>query len=359
MKTKVRTISFKGQNIYVGIDVHLKSWTVTIMVEEVVCKTFSQNPDAKVLHDYLHKKFPEGNYFSVYEAGFCGFSVHRELIKYGICNIVVNPADVPTTDKDRKQKEDRRDSRKLSRFLKSGELEGIYIMGNEMEELRSLVRYRKTIMKELCRHKNRIKSFLNLRGIVIPAELNIASKYWSSRFITWLKTVEASTLHGTIVLQETIETAEFLRKRLLKVNRIFRSLNSDPKFSKDIFILRSIPGIGLIVAITFLSELETVRRFKNLDKLCSYIGLIPSTYSSGEKENVGNITRRANKPLRSSIVEAAWVAIRHDPALTLKYNELRSRMEANEAIIRIAKKLINRIRYVLKNQQEYVSSVIQ
>jgi transposase len=359
MKTKVRIINFKGQNIYVGIDVHLKSWTVTIMVVEVVYKTFSQNPDAKVLHDYLHKNFPDGNYFSVYEAGFCGFSVHRELTKYGICNIVVNPADVPTSDKDRKQKEDRRDSRKLSRSLKSGELEGIYIMGTEVEELRSLVRYRKTIMKELCRHKNRIKSFLNLRGIVIPAELNIASKYWSARFITWLKTIEASTSHGTIVLQETIETAEFLRKKLLKINRIFRSLNSDSRFSKELHLMRSIPGIGLIVAITFISELETVRRFKNLDRLCSYIGLIPSTYSSGEKENTRNITRRANKPLRSSIVEAAWVAIRHDPALTLKYNELRSRMEPNEAIIRIAKKLINRIRYVLKHQQEYVSSVVQ
>ncbi len=122
--------------------------------------------------------------------------------------------------------------------------------------------------------------------------------------------------------------------------------------------IRSIPGIGLIIALTFISELEIIGRFKNLDKLCSYIGLIPSTFSSGEKEIVGNITRRSNKPLRSSIVEAAWVAIRHDPALTLKYNELRSRMEPNESIIRIAKKLLNRIRYVLKNEQEYVSSVV-
>ena len=94
------------------------------------------------------------------------------------------------------------------------------------------------------------------------------------------------------------------------------------------------------------------------DKFCSYIGLIPSTFSSGEKEVVGKITRRSNKPLRSSIIEASWVAIRHDPALTLKYNELRSRMEPNESIIRIAKKLLNRIRYVLKNEQEYVSSII-
>lgn len=359
MKSKVRTISFKGQNIYVGIDVHKNSWTITIMEEEVVYKTFSQNPDAGVLFNYLQKHFPGGNYFSVYEAGFCGFSVHRQLAKYGIRNIVVNPADIPTSDKDRKQKEDRRDSRRLSRSLKNGELEGIHIMGIEMEELRSLVRYRKTIQKELCRNKNRVKSILHLRGISIPEELNIASKYWSARFIVWLKTIEASTAHGTLVLQDTIDTAEFLRKKLLKVNRQLRQLNSDGKLSKYILLLRSIPGIGLIVALTFLSELETIGRFKTLDKLCSYIGLIPTTFSSGEKDNVGNITRRANKPLRSSIVEAAWVAIRHDPALTLKYNQLRSRMEANEAIIRIAKKLLNRIRYVLKNQQEYVSSVVQ
>lgn len=359
MKNKVRTISFEGQNIYIGIDVHLKNWIITIMVGEVVYKTFSQNPDAGLLFSYLQKHFPGGNYYSVYEAGFCGFSAHRQLMKYGICNIVVNPADIPTSDKDRKQKEDRRDSRRLCRSLKNGELEGIHILSKEIEELRSLVRYRKTIMKELCRHKNRVKSFLYLQGVSIPEELNIASKYWSARFIIWLKTVETTTANGTLVLQETIDTAEHLRKKLLKVNRHLRSLNSDSHLSKYILLLRSIPGIGLIVALTFLSELETIDRFKTLDKLCSYIGLIPTTFSSGEKENVGNITRRANKPLRASIVEAAWVAIRHDPALTLKYNQLRSRMEANEAIIRIAKKILNRIRYVLKNKQEYVCSVVQ
>jgi len=358
MKTKVKAISFKGKEICCGIDTHLKSWTVTIIVGEVMYKSFSQNPCAKTLARYLKRNFPDGSYYSVYEAGFCGFSVHRQLINNGINNIIVNPADVPTTNKEQCQKEDRRDSKKLARCLKNGELESIYIMSTEMEELRSLVRYRKTITKELCRHKNRIKSFLNFKGIPIPAELNIQSKYWSGRFIAWLKTVKASTNFGSTVLQETIDTAEFLRKKLLKINRQFRMLSKDSKYTKNIQQLRSIPGIGLIVALTFMSELETIRRFKNLDKLCSYIGLIPSTFSSGEKEVVGNITRRSNKSLRSSIIEAAWVAIRHDPALTLKYNELRSRMEPNEAIIRIAKKLLNRIRFVLKNNQEYVISVV-
>ena len=188
--------------------------------------------------------------------------------------------------------------------------------------------------------------------------MNIASKYWSAIFIKWLKTIESSTPQGTMVLKETIDTAEFLRVKLLKVNRQFRLLSTNSPYAERISLLRTIPGIGLIVALTLISELETISRFKNLDRLCSYIGLIPSTFSSGEKEIVGNITRRSNKPLRSSIVEAAWVAIRHDPALMLKYNELRSRMESNESIIRIAKKLLNRIRYVLKNKQEYVNAVV-
>ena len=108
----------------------------------------------------MNANFPQGNYYSVYEAGFCGFSIHRELEKCGIKNIIVNPADIPATDKDKRQKEDKRDSRKLAKSLKNGELTGIHILSIEIEELRSLVRYRKTIVKELGRHKNRIKSLV-------------------------------------------------------------------------------------------------------------------------------------------------------------------------------------------------------
>ncbi len=358
MHSKIKKISFKGQNIYIGIDVHFKSWVITIMVGNISYKTFSQNPDAKELSKYLQNNFPDGNYYSVYEAGFCGFSVHRELEKNGINNIIVNPADIPTTDKDKRQKEDKRDSRKLSKTLKNGELEGIYILNRNIEELRSLVRYRKTIVKELSRHKNRIKAILKLYGIAIPIELNSASRYWSSRFIKWLKTIKTSTSQGSFVLHETIETAEYLRTKLLKINREFRLLNEDSVYSNKINLLKSVPGIGLIVALTFISELGTMNRFKNLDKLCSYVGLIPSTNSSGEKEYVGKITRRSNKSLRTALIESAWVGIRQDPALLLKYTELRKRMAANEAIVRIAKKILGRIRYVIKNKQEYVNAVV-
>ncbi|MCW0485039.1 IS110 family transposase [Gaoshiqia sediminis] len=181
MQTKGKTINFQGQNIYMGIDVHLKNWKVTVMIENVVHKTFSQDPQAGVLANYLRKNFPGGNYYSAYEAGFCGFSVHRELEKHGIRNIVVNPADIPTTDKEKKQKEDKRDSHKIAKSLKNGELEGIYVPSRGIEELRGLVRYRKTLVKEIGRHKTRLKSYLHCNGIMIPPELDSASRYWSGR----------------------------------------------------------------------------------------------------------------------------------------------------------------------------------
>jgi hypothetical protein len=76
-------LDFKGQNIYVGIDVHLKSWSVTVLSEHSVLKKFSQNPDAEALHKYLTGNYPRANYNSVYEAGFCGFWIHRRLVGLG------------------------------------------------------------------------------------------------------------------------------------------------------------------------------------------------------------------------------------------------------------------------------------
>ena len=100
--------------------------------------------------------------------------------------------------------------------------------------------------------------------------------------------------------------------------------------------------------MSILTELETIHRFPSFDELCSYVGLIPSSNSSGEKEAIGDLTSRGHV-LRSMIIESAWTAARIDPALNISYNQYCKRMEANKAIIRIATKLLNRIRFVLKN----------
>ena len=96
--------------------------------------SFSQNPDADILRKYLSKNYPNGDYHSAYEAGFCRFSPHRELINQGINNIVINPADVPTTDKERKQKEDKRDFGDLDEEKSMKEEDLLASLMEEMED---------------------------------------------------------------------------------------------------------------------------------------------------------------------------------------------------------------------------------
>ena len=357
MQEKYTKTSFYGQNIYIGIDLHLKNWVVTIMLEHSIHKKMSINPNAKELRSYLDKHFPGGNYYTAYEAGFTGYSTHKELEACGFKNIVVNPADIPTTDKERRQKEDKRDSLKLAKTLRSGELNGIYIPTCETMELRALVRHRKTLVKEISRNKNRVKSLLYTNGIKIPDSILIDSRYWSNKFTAWLEKIDFNGSEGKMVMTQVLELVKFLRTKLLEVNREFRKMKSSGRYSKDLGLLCSVPGVGIVIAMTILSEIEDFNRFKNLDKLCSYVGLVPSTNSSGEKETVGGITPRSNKPIRSVIMEAAWVASRMDPALALKYNELCKRMKPNEAIVRIAKKMLGRIRFVMINQTAYVCSI--
>ena len=310
------------------------------------------------MSNYLKKNFPGGTYYSAYEASFSGFKAHRELTQLGIHNMVVNPADRPTTDKERKQKEDARDSRKIAEQLAGSNLVGIHIPDIATEGDRSLLRFRKTLTKEIAINKVRVKSFLYYHGVVIPERFSKTTN-WSRPFTAWLQGLDLPTDSIKATLTSIIELVLFLRAKHLEVLRLIKTLSKQESYHKNVELLMSIPGIGLITGMTFLTEIEDISRFKNLDKLCSYIGLVPMTNSSGEHDSIGPITKRQNKILRSMLIESSWIAIRNDPALMLAYQELTKRMKPSKAIIRIAKKMINRIRYVLKNQTLYVKAVVE
>jgi transposase len=353
METQSNKIDFSNQNIYVGFDVHLKNWKVTILTEKVAVKTFSQDPKPELLYQYLKRNFPGGIYHSAYEAGFCGYWIHNKLLSLGINSIVVNAADIPTTNKERVQKEDKRDSRKIARSLRSGDLKAIYVPGLKTLEDRSLLRARSTMVKDLTRYKNRIKSFLYFHGIDLPDSFSKPETHWSKRFMTWLESVELTEESGKITLNSLIQQSKNLRATVLDLTKQIQKLSQSEPYRNDVKLLRSIPGIGILTAMTILTELEMIMRFSNLDKLCCYIGLVPSTNSSGEQEKTGDITSRGHSILRNAIIESAWVAVRHDPVLMKSHLEYCKRMESNESIVRIAKKLLSRIKFVLKNKQPY------
>jgi len=360
MQTQSSELNFNGHNIFVGIDVHLKSWTVSILTEKLFHKTFTQPPSAELLYNYLNLNFPGGNYHSVYEAGFSGLWSHYKLLEMGVKNIVVNPADVPTSQKEQLQKDDPIDSRKLARSLRSGDLKAIYIPDPATLEDRSLIRLRSTLVRDMTRFKLRIKSFLYFYGISYPPEFERKSTHWSKRFMKWLKEgVSLQHESGNQALRILIQEAEQQRNLLLEVTQRVRQLSRHEKYADNVALLRTIPGIGLITAISFLTEIENIDRFENTDHFAGFIGLVPNRHASGDKENTGEMTFRGQDNLKSLLVESSWFAARLDPALNLSFHQYIRRMESNKAIIRIARKVLNRIYFVLKNKRAYVPGIVK
>lgn len=358
MLNQRKELNFEGQNIYIGIDVHLKSWTVTILTETMPHKTFTQPPQAQILSAYLNEHFPNADYYSEVEAGFCGFSAHYHLQECGINNIVINPSDVPTSQKEKWQKNDPVDSRKIARALRSKELIAIHVPDKKSLSDRSLIRMRSSLVKDMTRFKLRLKSLLYFYGIRFPKEFENSNTHWSKRFIKWLREDIVLDTSARQALDLFIKEVENQRILLLEVNKKIRHLCKTKTYKNNIDLLQSIPGIGITSAIVLMTHIETIDRFKNTDYLASYVGLIPNSHSSGESENKGEMTFRGQNHLKAILVESSWVAVRVDPALSLSYNTYIHRMQPNKAIIRIARKLLNRIYYVLKNQREYVCGVV-
>ena len=359
MQIQSNTLDFDGQNIYVGFDVHLKSWKVTIMTDELIHKTFSQPPEPLILHQYLKKNFPGGVYHSAYEAGFSGYWIHNSLVNLGIHSIVVNPADIPTTNKEKVQKDDKRDSRKIAKALRSGDLVPIYVPSSKTLEDRYLIRARGLLVKDLTRNKNRIKSFLYFHGIKYPPSFENSKTHWSKRFVDWLEGIEMKEDSSKLTLSILVSEGKKLRSTILNVTRSIKELSQTVAYQEQERLLRSVPGIGLLTAMIILTEIETITRFGNTDHFHSFVGIVQSTRSSGEEEKVGEITPRGHGTLRSAIIESSWIAARIDPALTKAYHEYCKRMEPNKAIVRIAKKLLNRISFVLKTKQSYRLSMLK
>jgi transposase len=353
---KSTKIDFKNQTLYIGIDIHKKHWTVSIFSKHIECKTFSQPPEPMKLVSHLHRHYPNATYKAVYEAGYSGFWICDELQERGIDCIVVNPADVPTKGKERRHKNDRVDSRKLARELRDNSLlRGIHIPTPSIRADRSLTRIRTQMIRKQTRCKNQIKSLLSYYGNKLDP--NVTDKYWSRKFIAWLQAIEFEHTEVRTTLNLLIDELLYFRKSLLRVTRQIRELSRTPRYAKNVQLLLTVPGVGLITAMILLTEIIRIDRFQSLDQLSSYFGLIPTEDSSGDRQFDGSITPCGNRFLKHIIVEAAWVAVRKDPALNLKFEKLARRMKKQEAIIICAKSLINRIRYVLKNKQGYVLSV--
>ena len=350
-----KAISFKGQKIFVGIDVHKRKWAVTALTESGYMKTHCQNSSAQELCEYLHHHFPGGVYLAAYESGFSSFSTYYELKELGIDCIVIHAADVPSTQYEDVMKTDKIDSVRLAKALRLGLLKCIYIRHKDDIDDRAVIRMRLAIIKDLNRSKSRVKHLLMNNGIKIPEQFERRKgSSWTKAFMQWLRSDLHLLSKTRTALDLLLSHVEKMKQSQLEANRKLRLLSQTSRYRDNYELIRTIPGIGQIVAMTLLTEISDFNRFKNERQFASYLGLVPMSHSSGDKIIHGEMTFRGNKQLGPLLIEASWIAIRHDIGLAAAYASYCKKMKPQQAIVRIARKLSNIIRAVLKSKQKYV-----
>jgi transposase len=341
----------KGTNeLFVGLDIHKDSWSVCIRTQELEHRCYRQKGDPEELHRYLEKHFREYRVKAGYEAGCMGFWIKRSLESFGYECMVLNAADIPGSDKEEKRKSDRSDCRKIARELSKGQLREVYCPALEQESFRSLFRQREALVIDLRKIKGRIRSLLMCYGVECPAVYQ--GNCWSRAFRRWLQELPLSQTTLRQSLESMLRRLDFLRSEKLGLELTLRKYVKS-HYQDHYKLLMSVPGIGPVVAQAVLAEIGDVNRFRRIDELCSYIGLVPNIYQSGETCIVKGLTRRSHRLLRSYLVEAAWVVARKDPEMMAYYKKFSGRIISKKIIVKVARKLVTRMYYCLKTSQPY------
>jgi len=342
--TMKKTFNYTGKTIFVGIDVHKKTYSVTAVCEDLVVKKETLKADPEDLILYLKKRFGEGRIESAYEAGFSGFHLHRKLIKAGIHNIVVHAASIETSND--RVKTDKRDSLKIATHLSQKRLKGIYVPTEEREDFREITRLRAAFMKERTRIACQIKSLLHMHGLINAYDERRVSE-------KWIKELSLLDLPPGLkyALEMYVSMWQEFNQKIKDINKKMKEQSFEDCTIDKVF--QSAPGIGPTTARVLANEMNDLLHFENDRQLSKYLGLTPSEYSSGEHVRQGHITKQGKPYLRKILVQAAWTAIRHDRELAMIFDRIAFKSGAKRAIIAIARKLIGRVRACFRTNTLY------
>ncbi|HEY9826198.1 MAG TPA: IS110 family transposase [Stenomitos sp.] len=344
MKNSLDIISYKGKQIFVGIDVHKKTYSVVCSCDGIVNKKWTTTASPEKLVTQLKALYPQAEICTAYEAGFSGFVLHRTLEQAGIQNLVVNPGSIETSVHNR-VKTDKRDALRISSLLEAGRLKGIHIPIEQTEHQRLLTRTREQFIQERTSIKNMIRMRCHQFGLIAPDERRIMSRQLLKELLE-----KAPSPEFTVIINSYLRIWESIES---EIKIIDLELQKQAQNDKCELTYRSAPGIGPQSARILANELGDMTQFRNERQLFSYTGLTPSEHSSGESIRRGHITRQGNSRVRRVLCEAAWIAIRKDQELKDFFERLYPKTGKKKAIVAVARKLVGRIRSAFRQEVLY------
>ncbi len=242
-----------------------------------------------------------------YEAGPCGFALHRYLTAQGVACTIIAPSLIPRRAGDR-IKTDRRDAQQLAVLYRAGALTAIHVPSEDEEAVRDLLRCREDGQADLVRARHRLSKFL-LRH---DRRFTLAKRAWGAKHLEWVRGLRWSRVALTQTFEAYLRAVDEAAARVATLEQALREYVDVAPFQDAVRRLRCFKGISDLTALTIAAELGDARRFASAPKLMAFVGLVPSEHSSGSRRGRGAITKTGNAHLRRVLVEAAW-HYRHHP----------------------------------------------
>jgi transposase len=287
---------FTGSTVSVGLDVHAASVRLAALRGDELLDERTVPYDHGAVERQL-ARWPGAR--ACYEAGPTGFGLYRHLTAAGVACEVVAPGLVPTRPGDR-VKTDPRDARKLARLHAGGLLEPIRVPSVELEALRDLVRAREAARIDRMRDRHRLSKFL------LRHDRRMPFKSWGAGRRKWLGEQNFDQPAQQLAFGTYLQTLDLVDRRVDALDRELVEVAEQGDWAALVARLRCLRGIDTLTALGLCAEIGDFDRFQSAEALMSFVGLVPSERSSGERRRQGSITKAGNVHARRLLVEAAW-----------------------------------------------------
>lgn len=310
---------------YVGMDVHAETIAIAMVEEDGTERDVGAIPNRpEAIRKCVKRLGPPDELRCCYEAGPTGYVLYWQLTQMGIACTVVAPTLIPTKAGDR-VKTDRRDARKLARYLRSGDLTAVWVPDAAHEALRDLVRARQAAKIDEKRARHRLQKFLLRHGQRVPPGV----KAWTARHRAWLAGLQLDSATLQVVLEEYQHEVLHGEQRVERLDTaIAQAVESAPEQIRAVVeALQGLRGVRKVTAVGVVAEIGQFSRFAHPRQLMGYSGAVPSEFSTGGpgKHQRGAITKAGNAHLRRLLGEAAW-CYRYRPAVRYPLKKRQQRL---------------------------------
>src|SRR5258707_4364340 len=351
---KSKTFTPMDYEVFGGLDVDKRSISVTFTNHQGFIRSLRMPYSVEHLVNHVRQHFGDKKVAFAYEAGPTGYGLYDGLVAQQYPCLIASPSMIPKAPGQR-VKTNRLDSLGLAENLRGGQLKSIDVPTTLNRELRHLTQLRDALVSEVVAMKQRIKSLLLMEGLEFPP--TPLGSQWSFLVKAKLRKLPCSSV-VRFKLDQLLDNLEFGEKQVLKTTReIHRFCQNDPELSQCIGYLKTLPGIGWIVASQMLARVGDWRQIKNIRELAAFLGLVPTERSTGERTARGSITHSGDPKLRSKLIQASWSAIRQDGELLKFFRTVAKKhprhLGPRVAIVAVAHKLCMPTAVVLMKQRPY------